>query len=74
LADDRPFAELEKECQILAQLNDAPVWSIGSYRGVISKIDPLHAIAGVVTSDEHLNRRQVKMRRYSIPISSALEI
>jgi addiction module HigA family antidote len=52
LANDRPFAELEKECQILSRLNDAPVWSIGTYRGVISKIDLLHAIAGAITLDD----------------------
>jgi hypothetical protein len=55
LAGDRPYADLEKDCQRLAQLNDAPVWSIGAYRGVISKIDLLYAIAGVVTADD-LNR------------------
>jgi addiction module HigA family antidote len=52
LAGDRTYDELEKEIQSLAQLNDAPVWSIGSYRGVISKIDLLYAIAGVVTPDD----------------------
>lgn len=55
LADGRSYDELEKECQSLKQLNDAPIWSIGSYRGVISKIDLLYAIAGVITPDE-LNR------------------
>lgn len=48
----RPYEDLEKECQSLAQLNDAPIWSIGSYRGVISKIDLLYAIAGIVTPDD----------------------
>jgi len=52
LAGDRPYADLEKDCQRLAQFNDAPVWSIGTYRGVISKIDLLYAIASVVTSDD----------------------
>lgn len=52
LADDRPYDELEKEIQSLAQLNDAPVWSIGTYRGVISKIDLFYAIAGVITPDD----------------------
>jgi hypothetical protein len=52
LAGDRPYDELEKEIQSLAQLNDAPVWSIGTYRGVISKIDLLYAITGVVTPDD----------------------
>jgi hypothetical protein len=55
LADGRPYEELEKECQSLVKLNDAPIWSVGAYRGVISKIDLLYAIAGAVTSDD-LNR------------------
>ena len=55
LADGRSYDELEKECQSLAQLNDAPIWSIGPCRGVISKIDLLYAIAGAVTPDD-LNR------------------
>lgn len=52
LAGDRPYADLEKECQSLAQLNDAPIWSLGAYRGVISKIDLLYAIAGVITPED----------------------
>lgn len=52
LAGGRPYDELEKECQRLAQINDTPVWSVGTYRGVISKIDLLYAIAGVITPDE----------------------
>jgi addiction module HigA family antidote len=52
LAGDRRYAELEKDCQRFARLNDAPVWSIGTYRGVVSKIDLLYAIAGVITSDD----------------------
>ena len=52
LAGDRPYDELEKEIQSLAQLNDAPVWSIGTYRGVISKIDLLYAIQRVITPDD----------------------
>lgn len=51
LAGDRPYSELEKECQSFLQLNDAPVWSIGVYRGVISKIDLLFAITSAVTPD-----------------------
>lgn len=49
LAGGRPYDDLEKECQDLAKLNDAPIWSIGTDRGVISKIDLLYAIAGAVT-------------------------
>ena len=55
LSGDHPYADLEKEFQGLTQLNDSPVWSIGTYRGVISKIDLLYAIAGIVTLDD-LNR------------------
>jgi addiction module HigA family antidote len=52
LAGDRSYDDLEKACQNLAQLNDAPIWSIGTFRGVISKIDLLYAIAGAVTADD----------------------
>jgi addiction module HigA family antidote len=44
--------ELERECQRLVGLNDAPLWSVGTYRGVISKIDLLFAIAGAVTAQD----------------------
>jgi addiction module HigA family antidote len=49
LAGDVPYEELERRIQELLGLNDAPVWSIGGYRGVISKIDALFAIAKVIT-------------------------
>ncbi len=55
LANDRPYPELEKESQNLSQLNDAPIWSIGAVRGVVSKIDLLYAIARIITADD-LNR------------------
>lgn len=44
----------------LLQLDDTPVWSIGTSRGVISKIDLLYAIAGQVTADR---RRYYQMAR-----------
>ena len=52
LAGDRSYDDLEKVCQDLTQLNDAPIWSIGTYRGVISKIDLLYAIAGKMTAED----------------------
>jgi len=52
LAEETPYAGLEKLIQTLALLNDPPVWSIGAYRGVISKIDLLYAIADVVTAED----------------------
>lgn len=44
-----PYEVLERRILELLPLNDSPVWSIGGYRGVISKIDSLFAIAGAVT-------------------------
>ncbi|PMR77777.1 HigA family addiction module antitoxin [Billgrantia endophytica] len=52
LANDKPYSELEREHQRLAQLNDVPAWSINTYRGVVSKIDLLYAIKGAVTTDD----------------------
>lgn len=52
LSRDRDYEDLEKDCQRLVQLNDAPVWSIGIYRGVVSKIDLLYAVAGYITRDD----------------------
>lgn len=52
LANDTPYPALEKECQRLAALNDPPVWSLGTARGVISKIDALYAAAGAITADD----------------------
>ncbi|MBX9769958.1 MAG: hypothetical protein K2X29_01225, partial [Candidatus Obscuribacterales bacterium] len=52
LAGDCSFEELEKQCQRLIQLNDAPLWSIGMYRGVVSKIDLLYVIGRYVTLNE----------------------
>lgn len=45
-----PYEALERRILDLLRLNDSPVWSIGRYRGVISKIDSLFAIAGTVTN------------------------
>jgi addiction module HigA family antidote len=50
LAETKSYDGVEKSCQHLAQLNDAPVWSVGNFRGVISKIDLLFAVAGSMTA------------------------
>ena len=47
---EAPFEVLEKRILDLLRLNDSPVWSIGAYRGVISKIDSLFAVAGTVST------------------------
>jgi addiction module HigA family antidote len=52
MANEDAYEPIERRCQRLAQLNDAPIWSVGHFRGVSSKIDLLFAIAGSVTSDD----------------------
>lgn len=52
LADGRDYETLEQDFQRLIQLNDSPLWSIGTYRGVVSKIDLLYAVARDVTSED----------------------
>ena len=41
---DRPYKEIEEDIARLRPSHDCPVWSIGEYRGVASKIDALFAI------------------------------
>jgi addiction module HigA family antidote len=55
LSGDIDYEEIEARLARLSQLEDAPVWSIGSFRGVVSKIDALFAIAPYITL-AHLNR------------------
>jgi len=50
LAGDKLYDELERECRHLVGINDAPLWSVGTYRGVVSKIDLLFAIADSITA------------------------
>ena len=40
----KPYLEIEKSLASLLRFNDCPVWSVGQYRGVASKIDALFAI------------------------------
>lgn len=49
VAGEDSYEPLEKLCQRLAQLEDPPVWSVGHYRGVNSKIDLLFAVAATIT-------------------------
>ena len=46
---DRPYQEIEENVADLMPFDDCPVWSIGQYRGVSSKIDALFAINRHVT-------------------------
>lgn len=49
IAGDVDFESIEKRVVALLKLNDSPVWSVGAYRGVMSKIDSLFAISGAIT-------------------------
>lgn len=54
LTGNKSYEELERECRRLVGINDSPLWSVGTYRGVVSKIDLLFAIAdSITTSDLH---------------------
>lgn len=52
LAGGAKYDSIERDVQALARFNDAPIWSVGTYRGVVSKIDLLFAVAGAVTELE----------------------
>ncbi|MDR6841329.1 HigA family addiction module antitoxin [Pseudoxanthomonas sacheonensis] len=52
LADESSYEKLEKECQRLVSLDDPPLWSVGTSRGVASKIDLLFSIAGSITRQD----------------------
>ena len=43
------YERIVEDIARLLRLDDAPVWSIGQYRGVASKIDALFAIGGYMT-------------------------
>ena len=42
---DRPYEETERDISSLLECDDCPVWSMGNYRGVTSKIDALFAVS-----------------------------
>ena len=46
---NRDHENVEKRVAKLLQMEDSPVWSVGSHRGVTSKIDALFAVAPRVT-------------------------
>ena len=47
-----PYGEVEKQIAALLKFDDPPVWSVGRYRGISSKIDAFFAIQGAVTQTE----------------------
>lgn len=46
------YRVVEQTVARLRQFDDPPVWSVGQYRGVVSKIDALFAINRVITRDD----------------------
>lgn len=52
LAGDVAYDELERRLLALLPLDSSPVWSAGSFRGVVSKIDLLFAIQGSMTTND----------------------
>jgi len=49
---EREYDTIENDVTRLLRFDDAPVWSAGSYRGVVSKIDALFAIARAITKTD----------------------
>ena len=49
---DLPYDEIEQTVLDALSLDDSPVWSVGAYRGVVSKVDALFAVAPRLTRDE----------------------
>ncbi len=43
------YEDLERRCQELVQIEDAPLWSVRAFRGVVSKLDLLFSIADAIT-------------------------
>jgi addiction module HigA family antidote len=52
LASGASYPGLEKDFHALTGLSDPPVWSAGTYRGVVSKMDLLFAICSAVTRSD----------------------
>ncbi len=49
---DRPYPEIEETIAHLRQFDDSPVWSVGQYRGVASKMDALFAVSAYITEKQ----------------------
>lgn len=46
------YSLAERKFTELLNLHSSPVWAVGGFRGVVSKIDALYAIAGWITGDD----------------------
>ena len=52
LMGEGSYAEVERKLGDLLPVESAPVWSIGSFRGIVSKIDALYAVHQWVTAED----------------------
>ena len=52
LMGEDSYAEVERKLGDLLPVESAPVWSIGSFQGVVSKIDALYAVHQSVTAED----------------------
>jgi addiction module HigA family antidote len=52
LANETRYAKLESNLATLVQLEDAPLWVAGAFRGLVSKIDVLFAIHKNIVADD----------------------
>ena len=52
LANTDDYREVENNVTALLDLEDPPLWAIGEYRGVVSRIDALFTIAGYITKSD----------------------
>ena len=59
LARTNDEANLEDNVAVLLNFEDAPLWSVGEYRGVVSRIDALFGIAAFITRTDFENFLQV---------------
>ena len=47
-----PYQKIEESVKHLLQFDDCPVWSLGEYRGIASKIDALFAVSKALTETD----------------------
>lgn len=51
----KSYSELERDVLRLVRIEDSPMWLGGSFRGLVSKMDVLFAIAGWITDEQIKN-------------------
>jgi addiction module HigA family antidote len=49
---DVHYDEIEKNVALLTNIDDAPIWSEGRHRGVVSKLDCFYAISDLITESD----------------------